>query len=206
MSPTVLRWPVADLRRVSWVLWEVRGTRQAAGGVGVRHKNPRCVPKAPLAAAPPCTARHTPCAMRRGDLDVGFSTLETTVFAKARPGRRQRFIEAVSALLRLPCGARARGPSRNSLRSLRSSSNKRDESDNQARCARGHEPCSPQRLEGALPPAALREPSDQPLNNPRTTRPRPRVPGLAVSSLQIVTPGATCFDRLSTCRRYVPCV
>ena len=148
----------------------------------------------------PYAMRHAP----RGDLDVGFSTLETTVFAKARPGRRQRFIEVVSALLRLPCGARARGPSRNSLRSLRS--NKRDESDDQARCARGHEPCAPQRLEGALPPAALREPSDQPLNNPRTTRPRPRVPGLAVSSLQIVTPGATCFDRLSTCRRYVPCV
>ena len=71
--------------------------------------------------------------MRRGDLDVGFSTLETTVFAKARPGRRQRFIEAVSALLRLPCGARARGPSRNSLRSLRSlRSNKRDESEDEA--------------------------------------------------------------------------
>ncbi|WP_309625536.1 hypothetical protein [Methylibium sp.] len=77
--------------------------------------------------------RHAP----RGDLDVGFSTLETTVFAKARPGRRQRFIEAVSALLRLPCGARARGPSRNSLRSLRSlRSNKRATNQMTKRAAR----------------------------------------------------------------------
>ncbi len=53
--------------------------------------------------------------------------------AKARPGRRQRFIEAVSAALRLHCGARARVPSRNSLCSLRSlRSNKRGGSDDEA--------------------------------------------------------------------------
>jgi len=40
--------------------------------------------------------------------------------AKPRPGSAQRFSEAVGAARRLPCGTRARGPSRNSLRSLRS--------------------------------------------------------------------------------------
>ncbi len=50
------------------------------------------------------------------------------------------------AARRVPCGTRSRGPSRNSLRSLRSlRSNNRDESDHEARCARGHEPCVPRR-------------------------------------------------------------
>ena len=40
--------------------------------------------------------------------------------AKSRPGRQQRFGEAVGAAHRLPCGARPCGPSHNSLRSLRS--------------------------------------------------------------------------------------
>ena len=51
------------------------------------------------------------------------------------------------AALRVPCGARSRGPSRNSLHSLRSlRSNNRDESEHDARAgARGHEPCAPRR-------------------------------------------------------------
>ena len=68
--------------------------------------------------------------------------------AKARAGRPLRFTEAVGAAHRLPCGARSRGPSPNSLRSLRSlRSNNRDESVVDARCARGHEPwpCRPRR-------------------------------------------------------------
>ena len=41
-----------------------------------------------------------------------------------------------------PCDSRSRGPSQNSLRSLRSlRSNNCDESVDDARCARGHEPC-----------------------------------------------------------------
>jgi len=46
--------------------------------------------------------------------------------AKSRPGRLLRFASAVGAARRLPCAARSRGPSPNSLRSLRSlRSNKR---------------------------------------------------------------------------------
>ena len=49
--------------------------------------------------------------------------------AKARVGRQQRFGAAVVAARRLPCDARSCGPSRNSLRSLRSlRSDSRDES------------------------------------------------------------------------------
>ena len=60
--------------------------------------------------------------------------------------------------LRLPCGARSRGPSQNSLRSLRSlRSNRRATSQSTKRAARaGHEPCAPQRRRGALRPARTR--------------------------------------------------
>ena len=48
--------------------------------------------------------------------------------------------------LRDPCAARSHGPPRNSLRDLRSlRSNSLGESDDEARCARGHEPCAPRR-------------------------------------------------------------
>ena len=68
--------------------------------------------------------------------------------AKARAGRPLRFTEAVGAAHRLPGGTRSRGPSQNSLRSLRSlRSNSCDKSVVDARCARGHEPwpCRPRR-------------------------------------------------------------
>ncbi|WP_309625007.1 hypothetical protein, partial [Methylibium sp.] len=114
--------------------------------------------------------------------------------AKARPGRRQRFIEAVSAALRLPCGARARGPSRNSLRSLRSlRSNKRDESEDEAlRAATSPVLLSASKARCRLPgrafadtavgcvanrrapPAASHEPPEPP-QRPITTRDRERV-------------------------------
>ena len=74
--------------------------------------------------------------------------------AKACAGRPQRFSEAVGASHRLPCDARGRGPSHNSLRSLRSlCSDKCDKSDDEARCARGHGHCASRRLTGALRPA-----------------------------------------------------
>ena len=77
--------------------------------------------------------------------------------AKTCPGRLPRFAEAVFASLRLPCDARSRGPSLNSRRSLRSlCSNRRDESVDEARCARGHEPCASRRSRGALQPARTR--------------------------------------------------
>ena len=93
--------------------------------------------------------------------------------AKMPAGPLRRATVAVSASLRLPCGQgqrpwpspgtnspqdcscpgsvhRARGPSHNSLRSLRSlRSDKCAESVNEARCARGHEPCASRRLSGA---------------------------------------------------------
>ena len=48
-------------------------------------------------------------------------------------------------------------PSQNSLRSLRSlRSNSRDESEHEARCARGHKPCASRRRKGALPAARPR--------------------------------------------------
>jgi hypothetical protein len=54
--------------------------------------------------------------------------------AKARPGWPQRFDGAAFAALRLPCDARAPGPSHNSLRSLRSlRSDRCDESVHEAR-------------------------------------------------------------------------
>ena len=67
--------------------------------------------------------------------------------AKPRSGRARRFASAVVASRRLLCGARSRGPPRNSLRSLRSlRSDSRGESDDEARCARGHAPSAPRRL------------------------------------------------------------
>ena len=46
----------------------------------------------------------------------------------------------------VPCGAQPHGPPRNSLHSLRSlRSNSLGESEHEARCARGHEPCAPRR-------------------------------------------------------------
>ena len=66
---------------------------------------------------------------------------------------RRRSCTAVDPAGRLPCGTRSRGPSRNSLRSLRSlRSNSRDESEVEARArARGHEPCVPRRRAMSLP-------------------------------------------------------
>ena len=87
--------------------------------------------------------------------NIGF--VRGTSRVKACAGRPQRFSEAVGAMHRLPCDARGRGPSHNSLRSLRSlRSNKCDESDNEARCARGHGHCASRRLTGALRPARTR--------------------------------------------------
>jgi hypothetical protein len=58
---------------------------------------------------------------------------------------------------RLPCGARACGASRNSLRELRSlRSDNRDESDHEARCARRRKPCAPRHRTGAAPAARPR--------------------------------------------------
>ncbi len=154
----------------------------------------------------PYAMRHAPCAARRPRRRF-FNARDHRV-CKGAPGQAAALHRGGLrfAATALRCSGSWPVAQLTALTALTAFKQARDESDDQARCARGHEPCAPQRLEGALPPAALREPSDQPLNNPRTTRPRPRVPGLAVSSLQIVTPGATCFDRLSTCRRYVPCV
>ena len=204
MSPTVLRWPVADLRRVSWVLWEVRGTRQAAWGCVTRtHAVSRKRPWQPPRRVPRAI-RHAPCAARRPRRRF-FNARDHRV-CKGAPGQaaalhRGGLRFAATALRCSGSWPVAQLTALTAFAAFKQARRVRGRS-----AARGHEPCAPQRLEGALPPAALREPSDQPLNNPRTTRPRPRVPGLAVSSLQIVTPGATCFDRLSTCRRYVPCV
>jgi len=48
-------------------------------------------------------------------------------------------------------------PSPNSLRDLRSlRSDSVDESEDEARCARGHEPCASRHLRGAPPPARAR--------------------------------------------------
>ncbi len=56
-----------------------------------------------------------------------------------------------------PCDARSRGPPHNSLRDLRSlRSTKCGESVDEARCARGHEPCASRRLTGAPKPARTR--------------------------------------------------
>jgi len=74
--------------------------------------------------------------------------------AKARTGRPRRANPAVVAARRLPCGTRSRGPSPNSLCSLRSRrSNRRRRVSSRSRCARGHEPCAPRRLNGAPRPA-----------------------------------------------------
>ena len=66
---------------------------------------------------------------------------------------------AVSASLRLRCGAQPSVASQNSLRSLRSlSSNNCDESDHEARCARRLKACAPRRHTNRprrAPPAAL---------------------------------------------------
>ncbi len=62
-------------------------------------------------------------------LNDGFALACCLRAAKARPGMLRRAGSAVGALHRLPCAARSRGPSRNSLRELRSlRSNSRDES------------------------------------------------------------------------------
>ena len=77
--------------------------------------------------------------------------------AKARPSRRQRFGEAVGEYTDCLAVLGIVAPLRNFLRSLRSLwSNRRNESDHEARCARGPKPCAPQRLAGALPPARAR--------------------------------------------------
>ena len=65
-------------------------------------------------------------------------------------------VEVTRAVLRTdsPAMLGLAAPSPNSLRDLRSlRSNSVDESDNDARCARGHEPCASRHLRGAPPPA-----------------------------------------------------
>src|SRR5436190_23576270 len=55
---------------------------------------------------------------------------------------------------RLPCDARTRGPTANSLRALQAlRSDSAVESVDEARCARGHEPCASRHLRGAPRPA-----------------------------------------------------
>ena len=79
---------------------------------------------------------------------------------------------AVCGTPRLPCGARPRGASQNSLRSLRSRrSDNRDENDYEARCARHPVCCAPRR------------PRDRPRRAPSAARyfgwcspPRPKAP------------------------------
>gem|GEM_PF-5261920 len=57
---------------------------------------------------------------------------------------------------RLHCGARSCGASRNSLRALWAlRSDRRDESDDEARCARSRKPCAPRRGTGAPHPEPL---------------------------------------------------
>ena len=76
---------------------------------------------------------------------------------KAAPGRAAALHCDGRTACRLPCAARSHGPSRNSLRSLRSlRSNNRDESDDEARCARGRAPCAPRRRRGAPQPTQAR--------------------------------------------------
>ena len=81
--------------------------------------------------------------------------------AKAWRACVRRATSAVSASLRLPCGARAPGPRPNSLRSLRSlRSDTGRESVHEARCARGQKPCAPRRLPrtpAAAPPRLCRD-------------------------------------------------
>jgi hypothetical protein len=74
-------------------------------------------------------------------------------------GRAAGFASVRRSALRADCAALLGlvAASRNSLRSLRSlRSDNRDESDNEARCARSHEPCAARRRTGAAPAARLR--------------------------------------------------
>ena len=80
-------------------------------------------------------------------------------FARAQPqaGSRRRFASAVGGFAdSLPVlGLMARRRTRY-VRFAQLRSNSRDESDVEARCARGHKPCAPQRRRGAPPAARLR--------------------------------------------------
>src|SRR5512134_2062378 len=90
-----------------------------------------------------------------------WASAAKTVLAKPRAGMRRRSCAAVGPAGRLPCGARSRGPPRNSLRSLRSlRSNNLGESDVEARAARARpralRSSAPHNVAaGAHPPTAL---------------------------------------------------
>ena len=73
---------------------------------------------------------------------------------KGAPGQAGGLRLGGRRVRRLPSGARSRGPSPNSLRSLRSATFKQAATSQfTKRAARaGHEPCAPQRLRGALRP------------------------------------------------------
>ena len=97
------------------------------------------------------------CTRRFADVRYVLFVRADLSAAKPRGGSPQRPDPAVSASLRLPCDARSRGPPPNSLRSLRSlRSDRGGESDVEARCARGHEPCASRRLQRALRTAPTR--------------------------------------------------
>jgi hypothetical protein len=74
--------------------------------------------------------------------------------AKVRPGGLRRFTAAVALRVDCPAVRAFTAASRNSLRSLRSlRSDNRDESVDEARCARSRESCAPRRCRGAPQPA-----------------------------------------------------
>jgi len=76
---------------------------------------------------------------------------------KGAPGQSAALQRGGRRCARLPCGTRARGPSRNSLRSLRCCARAGAPSQTTKRAdARSHEPCVPRRLAGALRPARTR--------------------------------------------------
>ena len=92
-----------------------------------------------------------------------FAWVRNSIFASARAQARRRALGcrgsacARPRCARVPCDARSCGPLHNFLRSLRSLwSNRCNESEHEARCARGHKPCASRRRNSPRQPSARR--------------------------------------------------